>query len=233
MRKEIAKLAAAGTIRRSLSKYASPVVVVPKKAPPDAPLEDKHRMAIDYWHLNAQMPFVKSANAHSKGAVSLIPLPKIDQLFARLNGAKVFFAIDIQQGYHHIALSENAIPKTAFSLSTGEKWEFVKVPFCLSQAPAYFMALINKVLAGCESFALGYMDDIFIFSCDEETHLEHIEAIFCCLQDAKLKLKLSKCNFFKKHLHYLGYLISSDGLLPTVEKTVAIKDLASPCDGHV
>ena len=224
--KEFAKLAAAGTIHRSLSHYASPVFVVPKKAPPDAPLEDKHRMAIDYWHLNNQMPFVKSIDSHKKGAVSLIPLPKIDQLFARLNGEMIFSAIDIRQGYHHIALSKDAIPKTAFSLETGEKWEFLKVPFGLSQAPAYFMALINKVLEGCEEFALGYMDDILIYSPDKETHLIHIEAIFKCLQEAKLKLKLSKCSFFKKNLHYLGHLISSDGLLPTVEKTIAIKDLA-------
>ena len=114
----------------------------------------------------------------------------------------------------------------------GEKWEFLKVPFGLSQAPAYFMALITKVLAGCETFALGYMDDILIFSSDEEAHLDHIKAIFHRLQDAKLKLKLSKCNFFKKHLHYLGHLVSVDGLLPTVEKTVAIKDLAPPTNIH-
>ena len=232
VRKEVAKLAAAGTIRRSLSRYASPVVVVPKKAPPDAPIEDKHRMAIDYRRLNNQMPFVKSVDSHKKGAVSLIPLPKIDQLFARLNGATIFSAIDIRQGYHHIALSEDAIPKTAFSLETGEKWEFLKVPFGLSQAPAYFMALINKVLEGCEEFALGYMDDILIYSPDEETHLIHIETIFNRLQEAKLKLKLSKCSFFKKHVHYLGHLISSDGLLPTVEKTIAIKDLAPPRNVH-
>ena len=72
------------------------------------------------------------------------------------------------------------------------------------------MALITKVLAGCETFALGYMDDILIFSSDEEAHLDHIESIFHHLQDAKLKLKLSKCNFFKKHLHYLGHLVSAD-----------------------
>ena len=217
--KEVAKLAKAGTIHRSLSQYASPVVVVPKKAPTDAPIEEKHRMAIDYRRLNNQMPFVKCVDSNTKGAISLIPLPKIDELFARLNGAKIFSAIDIRQGYHHIALSEDTIPRTAFTLGTGKKWEFVKVPFGLSQAPAYFMALINKVLEGCKEFALGYMDDILIYSTDEETHLIHLEAIFHHLQDAKWKLKLSKCSFFKKHLHYLGHLISSDGLLPTVEKT--------------
>ena len=109
----------------------------------------------------------------------------------------IFSAIDIRQGYHHIALSEDAIPKTAFSLEMGEKWEFLKVPFGLSQAPAYFMALINKVLEGCEEFTLGYMDDILIYSPDEETHLIHIEAIFKHLQEAKLKLTLSKCSFLR------------------------------------
>ena len=128
VQKEVAKLAAAGTIHRSLSRYASPVVVVPKKAPPDAPIEEKHRMAIDYRRLNNQMPFVKSVDSHKKGAVSLIPLPKIDQLFARLNGAMIFSAIDIRQGYHHIALSEDAIPKTAFSLDTRRKVGICKSP---------------------------------------------------------------------------------------------------------
>ena len=76
VRKEIAKLAAAGTIRRSLSRYASPVVVVPKKAPPDASIEDKHRMAIDYRCLNAQMPFVKSARHTFKGCCQSNSLTK-------------------------------------------------------------------------------------------------------------------------------------------------------------
>ena len=105
------------------------------------------------------MPFVKFVDSNTKGVISLIPLPKIDELFARLNVAKIFSAIDMRQGYHHIALSEDTIPKTAFTLGTDEKWEFVKVPSRLSQAPAYFMSLINKVLEGCEEFVLGYVND--------------------------------------------------------------------------
>ena len=79
------------------------------------------------------------------------------------------------------------------------KWEFLKCPFGLNQAPAYFMALINRVLEGCETFAIVYMDDILIFSVDEETHLKHIKLIFEKLDDARLKIKLSECSFFKKH----------------------------------
>ena len=68
------------------------------------------------------------------------------------------------------------------------------------------MALINRVLEGCESFAIGYMDDILIFSCDEKTHLEHLEIIFKKLQNAKLKIKMTKYSFFKKHLYHYEIL---------------------------
>ena len=91
--RNIEKLEKAGIIRKSLSPYASPIVVVPKKVPPGAPLEDQYRMAIDYCRLNKQMPFIKGIDSNSKGAVSLIPLPKIDELFARLSS--IFSAIDL------------------------------------------------------------------------------------------------------------------------------------------
>ena len=84
-----------------------------------------------------------------------MPLTKIDKLFARLEGAMVFSTIDLRQGYHHIALTDESIPKTAFTTPWG-KWEFLKCPFGLNQAPAYFMALINRVLEGCEAFSIVY-----------------------------------------------------------------------------
>ena len=101
----------------------------------------------------------------------------MDELFAKLKGAKIFFTIDLQQGYHHIALTDDSIPKTAFSTPWG-KLEYLKCPFGLNQAPAHFMALINRVLEGCETFAIVYLDDILIFSADEETHLKHIKLIY-------------------------------------------------------
>ena len=158
-------------------------------------------------------------------------MPKIDELFAKLKGTKIFSTIDLQQGYHHIALTDDSIPETAFSTPWG-KWEFLKCSFGLNQAPAHFMALINRVLEGCETFAIVYMDDITIFSVDEETHLKHIKLIFEKLDDARLKIKLSKCSFFKKHLHYLGHMLSSEGIMPTKEKTAAIKEMVPPTNVH-
>ena len=112
-----------------------------------------------------------------KGCISVIPLPKIDELYAKLKGYKVFSSLDLRSGYYHIGLSESAKPKSAFVLFSLGKYQFNRVPFRLTQAPAYFQKLINDVLRSC-TFAMGYLDDIIIFSRSEEEHLEHLEEIF-------------------------------------------------------
>ena len=100
----------------------------------------------------------------TKGQISIHPLPKIDEMYAKLKGAKVFSTIDLRSGYHHIALGKSSRAKTAFVMPFG-KYEFLMVPFGLAQAPAYFQLLINKVLKGLK-FAMTYLDDIIIFSQD-------------------------------------------------------------------
>ena len=102
------------------------------------------------------------------------------------------------------------------------------VPFGLAQAPAYFQALINKVLKGLHKFAMAYLDDIIIFSKSEEEHLEHLRIIFQRLKAAGLKLKRSKCDFMKKHIQYLGHLISEEGIQPLTEKLESIKTMPAP-----
>ena len=92
---------------------------------------------------------------------------------------------------------DSAKPKSAFVLSSLGKYQFNRVPFGLAQAPAYFQKLINDVLKGC-NFAMGYLDDIIIYSRSEKEHFEHLEEIFTRLKTAGLKLKLEKCCFFKK-----------------------------------
>ena len=119
--------------------------------------------------------------------------------------------------YYHIGLSENSKAKTAFVTPFG-KYQFEAVPFGLAQAPAYFQQLISIVLKGCSDFAMAHLDDIIIFSEDEMEHLQHIEAIFQKLMEAGLKLKESKCDFFKQEIHYLGHLISDKGIYPLPEK---------------
>ena len=162
-----------------------------------------------------------------KGCISLVPLPKIDELYAKLQGYKYFSTLDLRSGYYHIGLSESAKPKTAFVVSGIGKYQFNRVPFGLAQAPAYFQTLINKVLTGF-NFAMGYLHDIIIYSRTEEEHLNHLEKVFQSLESAGLKLKLQKCSFFKKHIQYLGHLLSDEGIQPLPEKLESIAKMPMP-----
>ena len=128
--------------------------------------------------------------------------------------------LDLCSGYYHITLDNESKAKTAFVTPFG-KYEFNAVPFGLAQAPAYFQQLISIVLQDCSNFAMAYLDDIIIFSQNEQEHLKHIMIIFKKLKKAGLKLKESKCDFFKKEIHYLGHLISVSGIQPLPEKLTA------------
>ena len=102
------------------------------------------------------------------------------------------------------------------------------VPFGLAQAPAYIQALIKKVLKGLHKFAVTYLDDIIIFSKDEQEHLEHLKIIFQRLKEAGLKLKRLKCDFMKIQIQYLGHLISSCGIQSLPERCGNIKNTPAP-----
>ena len=223
VQEEIETLKRAGVITKSMSPWASPIVVVPKKTQSGEP--PKKRLCIDFRKINDLQQKVIT-EGKSKGYLSLIPLPKIDEMYAKLKGAKFFSTIDLRSGYYHIALGKDSRAKTAFVTPFG-KYEFLQVPFGLAQAPAFFQHLMNKVLDNFP-FAMTYLDDIIIFSNTEEEHLAHIEEIFRRLEAADLKMKRSKCDFFKKHVHYLGHLISADGIRPLKDKLDMIQDMPAP-----
>ena len=225
--KELEILEKAGVISRSVSPWASPIVIVPKKSEPGEP--PRRRMCVDYRVLNSLLPPVNKAHSKAKGILTLVPLPKIDEIYAQLRGSKVYSAIDMRSGYFHLGLSEEAKPKTAFVPGGphGAKYEFNRCPFGLSQAPAYFQRLVHEVLKGI-TFAFGYLDDILIFSPDNKTHIKHLEIVFQRLREADLKLKASKCNFFKRHIQYLGHLVSGEGIEPLPEKLESVRKMPPP-----
>ena len=206
-----------------MSKWASPIVIVPKRSAPGEP--PNRRLCVDFRKVNELQQEVITAGK-TKGQISIHPLPKIDEMYAKLKGAKVFSTIDLRSGYHHIALGKSSRAKTAFVMPFG-KYEFLMVPFGLAQAPAYFQLLMNKVLKGLK-FTMMYLDDIIIFSQDELQHLEHLEIVFSCLREADLKMKRSKCDFFKSEIHYLGHLISPEGISPLPNKLDSIKHMPVP-----
>ena len=148
-------------------------------------------------------------------------------MYGRFKGAKYFTTLDLRSGYYHISLLEISKAKTAF-VTPFAKYQFEVVPFDLAQAPAYFQQLIFMVLQDYSEFVISYLDDIIIFSRNEHEHLEHIKIIFQKLIAVGLKLKGSKCDFFKKEIHYLGHLISSEGIHPLPEKLDTICNIPRP-----
>ena len=148
--------------------------------------------------------------------MTLVPLPKIDEIYAQLKGSKIYSTFDMRSGYYHMVLSGRARLKMAFVSSYG-KLEFKRCPFGLAQAPAYFQRLMNEVLSGF-NFAFGYLDDILIFSPNMEAHLQHLRCLFDWLRADDLKCKEIKCNFLKEHIQYLRHIVSGEGIMPLPEK---------------
>ena len=153
-------------------------------------------------------------------------MPKVEDIFSKLNGAKYFSTLDLRVGYHHIPFDKSSILKTAFNSPFG-KYEYVKVPFRLAQAPAYFQELMTGILKDFD-FAIVYLDDIIIFSKTAEEHMSHIRKVFKKLRSTKLLMKLSKCHFFSKEIQYLGHILSTKGIHPLPSKTQAIHKMHPP-----
>ena len=121
VRKEIEMLEKAGVIVKSLSPWASPVIVVPKKSAPDEP--PHRRLVIDYRKINLLQQQIKRAEK-STGCLSLYPLLKIDKMLAKLNESRIFSTIDLRSGYYHIGLTKGSRPKSAFVVPMG-KFKFL------------------------------------------------------------------------------------------------------------
>ena len=153
-------------------------------------------------------------------------MPKLEDIFSKLDGAKYFTTFDLRAGYHHIPLDRSSNLKTTFN-SPFRKYEYIKVLFGLAQAPAYFQELMNNILKDF-NFAIAYLDDIIIFSKNPEEHLTHIRKVFKKFCSAKLSMKLGKCHIFYKEIQYLGHILSTTGICPPSSKIQAIQQMQPP-----
>jgi len=141
------------------------------------------RMCVDYRSLNE----VTIKNKY--------PLPRIDDLFDQLRGACVFSKIDLRSGYHQLKIQNTDIPKTAFTTRYG-LYEYTVMSFGLTNAPAYFMYMMNKVfMEYLDKFVVVFIDDILVFSKTEDDHAEHLRLVLQKLREHKLYAKRSKCEF--------------------------------------
>ena len=153
-------------------------------------------------------------------------MPKVEDIFSQLNSTKYFSTFDLRAGYHHIPLDEESIFQTAFTSPFG-KYEYIKVPFRLAQAPAYFQELMTGILKYF-NIAIAYLDNINIFSKTAEEHLDHIGQVFTKLRSAHLSMKLSTCHFFTKEIQYVGHILSTKRIRPLPMKTQAIQNMHPP-----
>ncbi|KAA0025823.1 pol protein [Cucumis melo var. makuwa] len=155
------------------------------------------RLCIDYRELNK----VTVKNRY--------PLPRIDDLFDQLQGATIFSKIDLRSGYHQLRIKDSVIPRTAFH-SRYRHYEFIVMSFGLTNAPAIYMDLMNRVFKDfLDTFFIVFIDDILIYSKTKAKHEEHLHQILETLRANKLYAKFSKCEFWLKKVTFSSHVVSS------------------------
>jgi hypothetical protein len=155
-------------------------------------------------------------------------MPSVEDCLSSLGGAKYFSVLDAQSAYYHIPLDENSIPKTAFTTHRG-LFEHLVTPFGLTNSPQVWQRLIEIVLAGLLwAICIVYLDDVIVFSENFAQHLARLREIFKRMREHNIKLKPSKCLFFKKEVKYLGHIITEDGVAPDPAKTEAVRNYPVP-----
>ena len=199
-----------GVIRKSQSPWSSSIVLVRKK-------DGKLRFCIDLRKLNLRT--VKDNYS----------LPKIEHHLDQLIGAEWFSTLDLKSGYWQVELTEESKPYTAFTCGPLGFYECELMPFGASNAPATFQRLMENCLGDLNlAWCVVYLDDIIIYGKTPEEHLERLAAVFEKLKQAGLKLKPSKCNFFRKEISFLGHIVSKEGIATDPSKIEAVDNWPRP-----
>jgi hypothetical protein len=203
LKKQLTELQESEYIHPSSSPWGAPVLFFQKK-------DGSQRMCVDYRSLN---------NVTIKNKYSL---PRTKDLFDQLRGARVFSKIDLRSGYHHMKIRPSNITKTAFS-TRYRLYEFTVMLFGLTNAPTYFMNLMNKVfMEYLDKFVMVFIDDILIYSKNDGEHEKHRRLVLQKLRDNQLYAKFSKCEFYLDKVPLLGHIISNEGISVDLAK---VKDI--------
>ena len=141
-----------------------------------------------------------------------------------LNRATFFTSLDLQSGYWQVELTEASRPLTAFTIGLLRFYECVRMPFGLTNALATFQYLMESCLGEMHlKWCIIYLDDIIVFSKMPEKHIKRLRGVFEKLSAAGFRLKLSKCEFFKSRITYLGHIVSKDGIETEKKKVIAVQ----------
>jgi hypothetical protein len=208
LKKLLQELLDKGFISPSTSPWGCPALFVKK--------DESLRLCIDYRPLSA----VTIDNKYH--------LPHIDVLFGQLVGAKVFSKIDLRSSYHQINIRTSDIPETTFSTRYG-LYEYPMMSFGLTNVTTYFMFLMNLVfMIELVKFVVVFIDDILVYSRNEEDHANHLHIVLQCLRDHHLYVKFSKCDFWLKEIKFLGHTVSQEGIAVDLDKVLEVMNWKPP-----
>ena len=198
-----------GFIRISTSPYAYPVSLQRKK-------DGSPRLCVDYRRLNEETIDEKH------------PLPQIQLVHDRLQGARFFSVMDVSWGYWHVRLAKNSIEKTAFVTEDGH-YEWLVMPFGLKNAPSTFQRILRNILGEYSfRFVINYLDDIIVYSRTLADHQQHLRLVFDKIRQHNIRLKLRKCVFASYKVEYLGSIIQNDTISPNPSKIQAVSEFPEP-----
>ena len=209
LKAQLQELVDGGFIRPSISPWGAPVLFVNKK-------DGTWRLCVDYRQLNK----VTIRNKY--------PLPRIDNLFDQLQGAKVFSKIDLRSGYHQIRIRESNVPKTAFKTRYGH-YVFLVMSFRLTNGLAAFMDLMNRVFRPyLDRFVIVFIDDILVCLRSESKHERHLDLVLQTLRRHQLYAKFNKCEFWLCRMGFLRHVVSVDGIYVDPQKVEAVANWEQP-----
>ena len=214
VRAHLEQLAASGIIRESHSPWASNIVLVKKR-------DGSIRMCVDYRQLNKRT--IRDSYA----------LPRIEEILDTLSGSKYFTVLDMKSGYHQIEVFEEHKCRTAFTVGPLGFWEFNRLPFGLSNAPATYQRLMEQCLGDLNmKICAIYLDDLIIFSNSLEQHLERLDTVLRRLKECNLKLSPNKCKFLQTKVRYVGHIVSENGVEACPEKLEKVRNWPTPKNGE-